>query len=125
MDAIHRSKVESLFKSLDTGLHTEGPVIRDMKHGFRLDLSAVDDFFGSLPSKHVVEPERPAKAKTEEPKLKPVRLQFEVAPEAAEYIKRLAEAEGYMSYTDWLRGLVDRVLSVSSAPYYNKHGEVE
>lgn len=122
MDSIHRSKVKSLFDQLDTGEPVEGPVIRDMKHGFRLDLSAIEDFFEAAPKPPVCAPDRPEapkKTKSPEPKLKPVRLQFEVAPEAAEYIKRLAEAEGYLSYTDWLRGLVDRVLAVKSSSFYS------
>jgi hypothetical protein len=132
MDAIHRSRVEPIFESLDAGIPIKAPVINDLnKRGFRIDLSAIDQFF---PKKQVLSLPEHTPAQTEEVEVvevkeeihhhhegkkvpvapgsvRKVRAQFELGEDELEALKRLAEAEGFYSYTDWLRDVVRRVLA--------------
>lgn len=118
MDAIHKSKVQWIFDAIDQNEKVIAPVIRDLKSGYRIDLSAVDDFNPSpqspapvLPPKPSPEPRKPAKTS---PKGK-TRIQMNIEPWKHEFIERLAAAEGYETYTDWLRGIIDRVIEAAQA----------
>ena len=58
-DEIHRSAIEPIFEAIDKGETIDAPVIRDVRHGYRIDLSAVHDFFP-----------RPAKPPVSTPRLR-------------------------------------------------------
>lgn len=110
MDAIHKSKVQWIFDAIDQNEKVIAPVIRDLKSGYRIDLSAVDDF---NPDKKEVKPILPPiKTKPISTKGK-TRIQLNIDPQTHEIIERLAEAEGYDTYTDWLRGIIERIISAA------------
>jgi hypothetical protein len=113
MDEIHRNRCKLLFESLDNGRRIVGPVIKDAKWGYRIDLSAIKDYFGVAESRspeatHVkVEPQKPART----PKPQTERCQFSLEIEAKDAISAIAEAEGFASLSDWLRATVYRVIN--------------
>jgi hypothetical protein len=106
MDSIHRSRVPWLFEALDKRQATIAPVVIDVNRGYRIDLSAIDDF---APNGQGRKPEEPARGASGPSKNK-TRLQFSVETWKLEKIEALVKAEGYSHYSDWLRDLVDRVL---------------
>lgn len=107
MDSIHRSRVPWLFEALDNKEATIAPVVKDVSRGYRIDLSAIDDFAPSGPART---PTAPPKTSLDAAKGR-TRLQFSVESWKHGKIEELAEAEGFAHYSDWLRALVDRVLS--------------
>jgi hypothetical protein len=111
MDSIHRNRIPWLFNALDKREAIIAPVVRDVSRGYRIDLSAIDDFAPGAPA-HT--PAAPAKVALDAPKGK-TRLQFSVESWKHAKIEELAEAEGFEHYSDWLRALVDRVLSAKEA----------
>jgi hypothetical protein len=119
MDAIHRKIVEPIFESLDAGNPIIGPVERDSKFGYRVDLSCARTFFqkprveysGTQLQSPVPAPEE----RRREPRPKVRRAQFNVDIDTYERIEALAEAEGFQSYSDWIRAVIDRVLAAKGA----------
>lgn len=111
MDAIHRRVAEKLFEQLDKGEQPVGPVIRDIKHGYRIDLSAIHDFFGTPEGTKPRKPRTARNGSGAPPATGVKRAQFSISEDTYEAMCRLAEAEGYATYTDWLRALIERVLA--------------
>lgn len=100
-DAIHSKKIEFLLDELDQKKRPLGPVKLSRGSGteYRIDLEAVNR--GFWPKTQESKPE----VKSER-----IRAQFEIEEHKLEALKRLAAAERYDSYTDWLRAVVDRAL---------------
>jgi hypothetical protein len=134
MDSIHRHRVSTIFNALDKGDSVKVPVIRDTKWGYRIDLAAIDDFFPrervpSLPPPPPWEtpvsavqhspsveypPLPPVKViKPDEPQ-KRVRAQFYLDPSTYGAMVAISRAEGYKSYSDWLKGIIDRAIDAAA-----------
>ena len=117
-DEIHRSAIEPIFEAIDKGETIDAPVIRDVRHGYRIDLSAVHDFFPRPAKPPVFDPT--ASVPIPAPKHysvlaegKTSRIQTHVTPAQAEALRALAEAESYPSLSDWLRALLERILDAA------------
>jgi len=134
MDSIHRHRVSAVFSALDKGDSIKAPVIRDSKWGYRIDLAAIDDFFPrervpSLPLPPPWETPTPVVSyspSTEYPPMPPVkvikpdepqkrvRAQLYLDPSTYEAMSAIAKAEGYKSYADWLKGIIDRAIDAAA-----------
>lgn len=126
MDAIHRRACEKLFESLDKHEKVIAPVIRDVKYGYRIDLTAIREFFQerepeprpdpvySIPVELPSRGEPPVKTYNpalEADRARRVRAQFWIEKGKLEDLEALAKAEGYDTYTDWIRARVDLALN--------------
>jgi hypothetical protein len=115
MDAIHTGRVPWLFAALDEGKPIYAPVIKDLKAGYRIDLTALDQFDPAktgIPAGSVALPVAKPKSVTSAAK---TRIQINIEPAKYEALCKLAEAEGFKSHSDWLRAVIDRVLDAAGA----------
>lgn len=101
LDAKYRPVVDDIFLALDNAKRPLAPVVKDMVgKGWRIDLK-----------RHAKAREATVNSEKEPVDGKKIRAQFFIEANKLEAIERLALAEGYPSYTDWLRALVNRVLA--------------
>lgn len=111
VDAIHSGKIEFLLQELEAGRSCVAPVklSRGRTDEYRIDLDAINrGFWPTKPASAPERPKYPPVAKSER-----IRAQFEIEEHKLEALKKLAIAERYESYTDWLRAVVDRALEAA------------
>jgi hypothetical protein len=110
MDAIHASRVPWLLSAMSERRQVWAPVIRDIKAGYRIDLTALDQF---EPGPKTSAKQSSRTGPTATPPVAKTRIQINIEPAKYEAICRLAEAEGFRTHSDWLRAVVDRVLDAA------------
>ena len=110
LDARYRPVVDDIFASLDNGRKPVVPVSRDMSgKGWRIDIQAyIRNKAQELEiASDVSSPKKEQRRR--------IRAQFSIEPKKLEALERLAVAEGFPSYTDWIRCVIDRTLSACKA----------